>query len=94
MNARSSARIIPLPGAAIQSVIQHPRRGRYPAIVTKIRRGYHLKFEASLQAKAAPTDQELLKAAEGVYQACKHMHDAAWVALLEARQRASREVKM
>ena len=91
--ARRLAKIIPLPGAAAEPVRQPVRRGRFPAVVTPIRRGYLLKLDATMRAKAAPKAQQSLKDVESFYLTCKRIHDSALNELLIARQLASREVK-
>jgi hypothetical protein len=93
--AKPSAKIIPLPGAAPEPVRQPPRRGRFPAIVTQIRRGYLIKLEASTRAAAVPSKgdeaQKILEEAQSFYLTVKRLHDSTLSDLLVARQRAGLE---
>lgn len=92
MSTRPSAQIIALPAAAPEPIHQHPRRGRYPAMVTKIRRGYLIKLEARLTAQKDSDAQRALGLglAEGYYLVCKSHHDGALLALRVAQQRTSK----
>lgn len=59
------AHVIALPTAAMEPVSQRPRRGRYPAIVTPIRRGYLIKMEAQSKAEQDTRAQRAMGLAEG-----------------------------
>ena len=65
MSARPSAQVIPLPGAASEPIHYAPRRGRYPANVTKIRRGYQLKRDSQWAVKKEKELQYALGAYSG-----------------------------
>lgn len=88
--AKPLARIIPLPGAAIEPVRQHPRRGRFPAIVTHIRYGRFYKLQAKKGDKLKNEVEECRKFLE----TCEGIYNHARYELLLAQQRAGMKVKL
>lgn len=82
------AKVTVLPTAALEPIHQAPRRGRYPANVTKIRRGYLIKLDATLNEQRDKGVQFALGLAEGYYWQCKRIHDDALAELQAAQQRA------
>lgn len=82
-----SAHIIPLPSAAATIVQQQPRRGRYPANVSRL-------FSPQRPVVATPkivepdTAEQALEKARGFYLTCKMIHDEALCDLRRAQQAA------
>lgn len=96
--AKSLSKIIQLPGAATEPVIQNPRRaGRYPAKVTKIQQGNLIKAKEKSKEKiikAPENDLQKLLATEEIYfLTIKKVYESALSDLQNMRQRAGVNVK-